>query len=274
MMKSSFIVIEQPDSFGSFEPFAEVLRQIKKLGFDGAELHLAGPSGYEIDALCRLSETIDLPIVSFLTGCNYFREGLCLSSPRAEARQKAVERLRSYTRVAARFRALLVLGQMQGFLTDEPDKAVGEARIEESLKPVVEAAEKNGVTIAFEPVNHLQAGFHNTLADVKGLADRLGSPRLRPMLDTFHMNIEEKSMIEPIERIGQELAHFHLCESNGSFLGSGHCEIRGILTALEGTGYSGYFSTKVYRHPWSEGAPAVARYLRDIGQMARGCSEA
>src|SRR5580698_6739479 len=79
MIKSSFIVIEQPDSFGSFEPFAEVLRQIKKLGFDGAELHLAGPSGYEIDALCRLSETIDLPIVSFLTGCNYFREGLCLS---------------------------------------------------------------------------------------------------------------------------------------------------------------------------------------------------
>ena len=269
MAKFSYIIVERPGSFGSFEAFAAALRRIKELGFDGVEINLTGPTGYEMDNVARLVESIDLPIVSFMTGANYFSEGLCLSSPRAEVRKKAVERLQAYTEIAARFGALIVVGQMQGFPTDEPDRRVGEARIEESLKPVVESAERHGTTIAFEPVNHLQAGFHPTLADVMGLADRLGSPRLRPMLDSFHMNIEEKSVLEPIHRVGRGLAHFHLCESNGSFLGTGHLDISAILAALDQIGFAGYVSVKAYRHPWSVGAPATMRFLRELQHGSR-----
>ncbi len=264
MAKFSFIILERPESFGSFESFAAAIRSVKELGYDGVEFNLTGPSGYEVDALARALDSTALPIASMLTGTNYFREGLCLSSPRAEVRRKAVERLQTYTRIAARFGAVLVIGQMQGFASDEPDQAVGEARIEESLKPVVEAAERHGATIAFEPVNHLQAGFHHTLADVMALAGRLGSPCFKPMLDTFHINIEEKSMIEPIHRAGRDLAHFHLCESNGDFLGSGHCDFPAILAALDQVGYAGYVSAKVYRRPW---AVALARTMQFITEL-------
>ena len=264
MARFSFIVVERPDSFGSFEQFAMALGGIKELGFLGVEFNLTGPTGYEVDAIARVAESIDLPVVSFLTGANYFGDGLCLSSPRAEVRRQAVERLQAYTQIAARFGALLVIGQMQGFLSDEPNRAVGEARIEEGLKPVVAAAERNGTTIAFEPVNHLQAGFHNTLDDVMALAARLDSPRFKPMLDAFHMNIEEKSMTEPIHRAGQSLSHFHLCESNGSFLGTGHFDFRAILAALEHTGYAGYVSVKVYREPWAVAAPATMKFLSGL----------
>src|SRR5579862_5726077 len=147
MTKFSFIIVESPDSFGSFEQFAVALRRIKELGFMGVEFSLTGPSGYEVDAVARLSESVDLPVVSFLTGANYFREGLCLSSPRDDVRRQSVERLRAYTQIAARFGALLVLGQMQGFLSDEPNRAVAEARIEEGLKRVIESAERHGTTI-------------------------------------------------------------------------------------------------------------------------------
>ncbi len=205
-----------------------------------------------------------------MTGANYFREGLCLSSPRAEVRERAVTRLQAGTAVAAQFGAVMVVGQMQGFLSDEPDRAVGEARIAECMKRVVEHAEKNGTTIAFEPVNHLQAGFHNTLADVMNLAARVGSPRLRPMLDTFHMNIEERSMTEPIYRAGKELAHFHLCESNGSLLGSGHFEFMPLFAALDEIGYAGYVSLKIYRQPWAVGARASIEYLQDHALMRKG----
>src|ERR1019366_5505734 len=185
-------------------------------------------------------------------------------SPNAEVRRQAVERLQTYTQIAARFGAALVIGQMQGFPSDEPNRAVGEARIEEALKPVIEAAEKHGCTIAFEPVNHLQAGFHPTLDDVMALAARLDSPCFKPMLDTFHMNIEEKSMIEPIYRAGSCLAHFHLCESNGSFLGSGHFDVKRIIAALDQAGYAGYVSVKVYRQPWLVAAPATMRFLTEL----------
>ena len=265
MAKFSFIIVERPDSFESFELFATALRSVKELGFGGIEFNLTGPSGYEVDAIARVVESIDLPVVSFLTGANYFSEGLCLSSPRAEVRRQAIERLQTYTQIAARFGAVLVIGQMQGLASDEPNRAVGNARIEECLKPVIEAAERHGATIAFEPVNHLQAGFHPTLADVMTLAGRLASPRFKPMLDTFHMNIEEKSMIEPIHRVGRDLAHFHLCESNGSFLGSGHFDFKSIIAALDQTGYAGYVSAKVYRQPWTAAAPASMQFLKGLG---------
>ncbi len=265
MARLSYIIVERPDSFGSYEKFADALRRLKDLGYQGVEFNLTQPVGFEIDALCKLTESINLPVVSFLTGANYFGEGLCLSSPNPDVRQRAVERLKAYTQIAAQFGALIVVGQMQGFLSDEPDRAVGEARIEACMREVVEAAERHGTTVVFEPVNHLQAGFNNALSDVMGLAARINSPRFKPMLDTFHINIEEQSMTEPIHRVGNDLGHFHLCESNGSLLGSGHLDFKPIFAALDATGYDGYVSIKVYRHPWPVGAESTIKHLAALG---------
>lgn len=258
----SYIICERPDSFGSFESFMAAVRRVKELGYNGVELNVGRPLGFDIEVLAHATESLQLRVVSFLTGSSYFQDGLCLSSPRAEVRQHAVERLSEITKLAARFGAVMVVGQMQGFLTDEPDRALGETRIEESMKRVTEAAEQNGATIAFEPVNHLQAGFHNSLQDVVALADRIGSSHFRPMLDTFHMNIEENSMTEPIHRAGPRLAHFHLCESNGHALGTGHFDFKPIVAALRAIGYDGFVSVKAYRDPWATGAEASMKFLR------------
>ena len=261
MKNLSYILIEQPASFGSFEHFADALRRIKDLGYHGVEFNLVRPSGFDVDALAQLTDSIELPVVSFLTGANYFGEGLCLSSPREDVRQCAVERLREYTETAARLGAVLVIGQMQGFRSDEPDREVGEARIEDAMKRVVETAERFGTTIAFEPVNHLQAGFHNSLGDVMALAARIGSTRFKPMLDTFHINIEETSITEPIYRLGRELGHFHLCETNGDVPGSGRLDFKTVLDALDDIGYAGYASVKVYRRSWAVGAESAMQFF-------------
>jgi len=265
MARLSYIIVERPDSFGSYEKFADALRRLRDLGYQGVEFNLTQPAGFEVDALCKLVESIKLPVVSFLTGANYFGEGLCLSSPNPDIRQRAVERLKAYVPIAAQFGALLVVGQMQGFLSDEPDQQVGEARIEACMREVVETAERYGTTIVFEPVNHLQAGFHNDLRAVMGLAAHIHSPRFKPMLDTFHMNVEEQSMIEPIARVGSNLGHFHLCESNGNLLGSGHLDFPPIFAALDSIAYDGYVSIKVYRHPWHIGAEAAIKHLAALG---------
>ena len=130
------------------------------------------------------------------------------------------------------------------------------------MKQVVEVAEQHGVTIVFEPVNHLQTGFNNSLEEVMALVARIGSAQIKPMLDSFHMNIEEKSMTEPIYRAGRDLAHFHLCESNGGMLGSGHLNFKEIFDALAAVGYTGYVSLKNYRHPWRVGAEGSIQFLR------------
>ena len=264
MPKLSYIAIGRPDSFGSFEEFAAVLRRVKDLGYQGVEFNLARAADLEVDALVRFLESIDLPVAAFMTGTNYFSEGLCLSSPQPAVRQRAVERLQESAVVAARFETILVVGQMQGFRSDEPDRAVAEARIEECLKQVVESAEREGVLVVLEPVCHLQTGFNNSLSEVMALVTRIGSACLKPMLDTFHMNIEETSMTEPIYRVGQDLGHFHLCESNGGRLGTGHLDFRSIFDALETIDYSGYVSVKAYRQSWPASAETSIRYLREL----------
>jgi len=130
---------------------------------------------------------------------------------------------------------------------------------------VAAEAERRGATIAFEPVNHLQAGFNNSLADVMGLMARIGSSHFKPMLDTFHMNIEERSVTEPIHRAGSNLAHFHLCESNGGLFGSGHLDFKAIFGAVKTIGYPGWVSVKTYRHSWTVGAETSIRFLRELG---------
>jgi len=264
MRPLSYILVERLDSFGSFADLQPVLLHIKELGYDGAELNLTPNLAFEMEALARFVESIQLPIVSFLTGANYFSEGLCLSSPDAAVRDRAVRRLQECAAIASRFGALLVVGQMQGFLSDEPDPSKGEARIESCLKRVVETTEQYGTTIAFEPVNHLQVGFHNSLDAVMALALRIDSPRFKPMLDSFHMNVEEVSLTEPIHWAGCNLADLHLCESNGGFLGSGHLNLPAMFAALDRIDYRGFTSIKVYRHSWKAGAESSIRYLHNL----------
>ena len=78
------------------------------------------------------------------------------------------------------------------------------------------------MTLAFEPVQHGEVGFHNTIAEVAELVRGLNLPGLRMMVDTFHMNIEEKDMLAPLAGIRDILAHVHLSETNRDVLGTGH----------------------------------------------------
>jgi sugar phosphate isomerase/epimerase len=266
MSKLSFILCDPIESFGDMSDFATVLRSLKRIGFGGVEFNLTPSVVSRSEQLLHMVEEIELPVVSFLTGTNYFGQGLCLCSPDDEIRRKAIETLCQFTATAAKFGAILVVGQMQGFRSDEPDRDLAVERIESALRQVAQSAEENGTTVVLEPVNHLQCGFHNTLEAVMNLTDRVGSLRLKPMLDSFHMNIEERSMKEPITRVGKDLAHFHLCESNGGFLGSGHLDIPAIFEALDSGGYRGVVSVKVYREAWETAARATMEYFKSIGQ--------
>jgi sugar phosphate isomerase/epimerase len=273
MANLSYTIGERWDAAGPFDNFAATLRRVKELGYDGVEIMLHRPASSEVDTLARFVESIHLPVVSFFTGMSYFSDGLCLCSPRAEVRQRAVVRLQECTKIAAQFGALVAVGQMQGFLSDEPDRAAAEARIEEGLKRVAEAAEQHGATIVFEPVNHLQVGFNHTLNDVLGIVKRIGSARFKVLLDTFHMNIEEKSLTEPIHRAGRNLGHFHLSDSNNGLLGSGHVDFEAVFAALRAIGYGGYVSVVLNQVPWAVGVEASIRFLAELN-LARSAYSA
>src|SRR6185436_10904535 len=76
-LKLSYVIAEPPNSFSSLEKFASALRLVKELGYDGVEVYLSRSANFELNQFLRVLESIRVPIVSFMTGLNYFSEGLC-----------------------------------------------------------------------------------------------------------------------------------------------------------------------------------------------------
>jgi sugar phosphate isomerase/epimerase len=239
---------------------------LASLGYQGIELSAFYPLPYGMEEVAALAQKHALPVVSFLTGWSYPNEGLCLSSPDDAVRDRAVARLGDYVGQAKAVGALLVMGLMQGLRSDEPDEAKAKGRITEALLRVARVAEDAGVSLAIEPVNHLQVGFHNSAAEVAALVERVGSPAVGYMLDTFHVNIEERSMAEAFRLHGPAIRHVHLCETTGGLLGTGHLDVPGVLSALGEAGYDRFVSVKVYRGAaWEEAARHSMEHLRRCG---------
>ena len=211
-----------------------------------------------------LVDEFELPIPSFLTGAVY-SPGMCLSSPDEANRQKAIEWLINYLDIGERFGAILLVGLLQGLTRDEPDTEKGLSRIVASMKEVAVQAEQRGVQMVMEPINHLQVGFNNSVGEVRQLVHDVGSPALKPMVDTIHMNIEDKSITQPIFDCGDDLVHVHLCESNGGPFGGGHIDFAATLDALNQISYDGYASVKIYRKAsMAEAARSSIEYLRRL----------
>jgi len=263
MIKFSYIIIDRLSSFGSTGDIQRTFAFLNECGYEGVEVNLTDPPGVDYADLRKWIDDLGLVIPSFLIGEAY-RDGLCLSAPDESIRRQAVQRLIGYLDVAADFNAILVVGLMQGLRSDEPDPNIANQRIIDCLRNVAEVAQQKNVEFVIEPVNHLQVGFNNSVAEVRELIKKIGSPAIRPMIDTIHMNIEEASLTQPIRDCGSELRHVHLCENNGAHFGTGHIDFRGCLRALDEIRYAGFASVKVYREPLEIGARTAIEYLKGL----------
>jgi len=261
--RTSFIIIERPVDLGP-EELAFRFHRLAELGYAGAELNLMPASDAFFDHIERALSASGLVIPSFLTGEAY-GEGLCLSSPNAAVRKATVDRLIGYLPTVKRFGAIMIVGLLQGRASDEPNAELAVARIEDGLRRVAEAAAAAGVDVVIEPVNHLQVGFHNSVAEVRALIGRINSPALRPMVDTIHMNIEEASLTDPVRACGTALRHVHLCESHAGRLGTGRVDFPAVLATLRDIGYRHWCSVKVYRRlGFAEAAKSSIEFLRSV----------
>jgi D-psicose/D-tagatose/L-ribulose 3-epimerase len=109
-----------------------------------------------------------------------------------------------------------------------------------SLREVAKSAETQGVTLALEPLNRFETDFLNQSAQAVRLAEDVGSNSVGILLDTFHMQIEEKNQGEAIRQAGKHLKHFHSCENDRGSPGTGQVDWSDVRVALQDIGYDGY----------------------------------
>jgi len=113
------------------------------------------------------------------------------------------------------------------------------ATVVRNLKTLCRHAEKRGRQVCLEPLNRFETDFINTCDQALKMIKAVNSPALKLHLDTFHMNIEEKSLAEAIRKAGKHLAHFHACGSDRGTPGNDHTDWKAIAKALKEIRYDG-----------------------------------
>ena len=107
------------------------------------------------------------------------------------------------------------------------------------MKEAIKAAEDCGVTFSVEVVNRFEQFLLNTAREAIDYVRRVGSPTLKILLDTFHMNIEEDDPAAAIRETGTLIGHVHLGEDNRRPPGSGRLPWQEIFDALRAMDYEG-----------------------------------
>ncbi len=107
-----------------------------------------------------------------------------------------------------------------------------------NLKRVGKVAEDNGIIIGLEPLNRFETDMINTADQAITLIKEVSNPNIKLQLDTFHCNIEEKSIPDTIRKAGKDLlCHIQANESDRGTPGTGNLDWQGIKAALTDIGY-------------------------------------
>lgn len=216
-----------------------LLPKVKSWGFDGVEIARFDFDGLPAEEIRRaaVSEGLDTIFCSALTG------NTSLVSDDAAIRSTARDFLRKGIETAARVGAKVFLGpfcapvgQLPGRRRnpDEWDRAV------EGLRSLVPDLQAHGVTLAVEPLNRFETYFLNLDSDAAKLCAEVGDPCVGILFDTFHANIEEKTLAAGLAATGPHLAHVHACENDRGIPGSGHVEWQSLFKGLKERNYDGW----------------------------------
>jgi sugar phosphate isomerase/epimerase len=235
---------------------AKALEAAARLGYDGIELNLRDSADIDqVEVADRLRD-LGLRVPSIGTGQSYLGDGLSLADPDDRVRTQIRRRMQDHILFASELGASVVIGSVRGRLDDRSPEARQRCYdiAVEATRSLAEFAAAHGIGLTVESINRYETNFLNTVAETLEFIGRVGAPNVGLLADTFHMNIEESSLVEPLRLAGRKLHHVHLVDSNRRAPGLGHLDFIPIAAVLREIGYTGCVSAEVLPLPDDETA--------------------
>jgi D-psicose/D-tagatose/L-ribulose 3-epimerase len=217
-----------------------LLPKIKSMGFDLVEVAVDDVSLIDAALLRQTARESDLSV----TICGAFGPSRDISSDDPTVRRNGADYMIDCIRLAEAVGSTLVSGPLYSAvgktrLVSADQKARERAWCVENLREVGRVASDAGVTMGIEPLNRFETDMINLVEQAIELIREIGHPAYKVHIDTFHSNIEEKSIPDAIRLAGGLLGHFHACENDRGIPGTGHIDWIGVRDALRDTGYDG-----------------------------------
>ena len=215
-----------------------LIDRVKEMGLDFIEIPLMCLEAFDAKTVRERLEQNGLSAVTstVLLGDND------ITSEDRDIRAKGVEYLKkcvlATSTIGAQSFSGVVYSQHTKVLRARPEQKLWEYSAD-CLRIVARIAKDLGIQIGLEPVNRYESCLINTCEQALRLKEMIGEDNIKIHLDTYHMNIEEKSFYEATKRAGNNLIHYHLCENDRGIPGTGLVDWDGIFKALAEIGYRG-----------------------------------
>lgn len=220
---------------------------VKALGFDAIELPLENTEDWSADEVRPILEEHGLQAGV----CAAMGPGRDLTSIDPQVVAATQEYVRACIDHAVGIGATIVAGPMYsptgqtGAIEFFERERLLEALIT-NLTPVIAYAEVHGMRLAIEPLNRFETSLFNTVEQTMPLIEMLDHPSFGLLLDTFHMNIEERDIGAAIRRAGDRIVHFHACGNDRGAPGNDGIDWHAVRNALNEVGYAGMVSIESF----------------------------
>lgn len=239
--------------------YIEGIKKAKKIGYKAVELHIRNPKAIDIPEIIEAVGENNLTVSTIGTGQAYVDERIYFTSIDEKVRKAAVQRIKDQIDFAAPIRAKVIIGTIKGLLPeDKNEQEISLERAINCLRECADYAQKKDVRLVLEAINRYESNYLNNAEQTVEFIVKVNSPIIGLHLDTFHMNIEEKSIVDTIKKYSSYLAHLHFADSNRWVPGFGHINFAEILDALKEVNYDGYIGIEALPLPDSDSAARQA----------------
>lgn len=231
---------------------APIFKTASEIGFDGVELSLLGIDLSRANDIRRQSEDHGLALTCS-TGLGRDADP---ASDDAAVRDRAIAVLTDAVRVTARLGSAGLAGVVAApwGVFDPANKVARAGRSAETLGRLDSILSEEGVTLGIEALNRFESDLTSTAAEACEIARATGSEHIGVLLDSFHMNIEEKDPPAALRAAGETLVHYHVSDNDRGRPGSGRYDFPADAAALSDIGYRGWIVAEMFvmaGHPTS-----------------------
>ncbi|MEU0835302.1 sugar phosphate isomerase/epimerase [Streptomyces sp. NPDC005969] len=225
----------------TYEALGAVLPLLSAWGFDCVEIPMENERDWEPVAVTKLLEASGLAPAAVVAVMPPDRN-LVRTDPQTVAVTQ--DYLRRCVDAAHALSAPTVAGPVytavgRTWRMDRIERAAAYAELRENLAPVVDHARAAGVRIAVEPLNRYETSLLNTVGQTLDALTGLPEDTIGLALDTYHQNIEERSLPDAVRRAAGRIVHVQVCANDRGTPGADSLDWPGFLTALTTSGYRG-----------------------------------
>lgn len=227
------------------EEHVPLVKQIKSWGFDGVELPMFSVDGSPWKMYSKLLKDVGLgaSVVAVLP------QDTSLISESASERQGAVDFIKGCIDSCVTLGAHTLCGPLYhpvGKLAGRGPTDDERARCIEGLRVVGEHAQQSGVAIAVEALNRFETYFLNSQEDAAALVSAVNVPAVGLLYDTFHSNIEEKSISNAITDAAPHMKLVHISANDRATPGEDHVLWQETFDSLRRVGYDGWLVIEAF----------------------------